>query len=107
MRAKVILTVLFLVSIGIAGYIFLQAMAIRNQPHIEGPEALVAVAPLQSRTLLRAQDVTWQKLSAPPTMPGVVLRPTEAQRAEKPTLDEETRATVFGAVLRAPVDAGA
>jgi hypothetical protein len=103
MRAKTLLTLLFLLSLGVAGFIFLQAMAIRSQAQ-EGPEALVAAAALEPRTLLRAQDVTWRRLTGPVT-PGAILRPTEAQRAGKPLLDDETRATVYGAVLRAAIEA--
>jgi pilus assembly protein CpaB len=37
----------------------------------------------------------------------VIVRPTEAQRREKPLLDDETRASVYGAVLRGAVERGA
>ena len=37
----------------------------------------------------------------------MILRPTEAQRRDKPLLDDETRAAVYGAVLRSSVEAGA
>src|SRR4051794_15903385 len=102
MRAKTILTVLFLLAIGVAGLIFLKAMSLQTEAKGEGPEVLIAAAPLQPRTLLRAQDVTWQKLSGP-SAPGTIFRPNEATRLEKPLLDEETRAAVYGAVLRASV----
>src|SRR5690242_7342365 len=104
MRAKTILTLLFLVAIGVAGFIFLKAMAIQTAAK-DGPEVLAAAAAMPSRTLLRAQDVTWEKLSGP-MVPGVILRPTEATRRDKPLIDEETRAEVYGAVLRGPVEAG-
>ena len=50
---------------------------------------LVAAAALEPRTLLRAQDVTWKQLTGP-AVPGVILRPTEAQRRDKPLIDDET-----------------
>ena len=104
MRAKTLLSLLFLAALGVAGFIFLKAMAVETQ--VEGPEALVAAAALEPRTLLRAQDVTWKRLTGP-AVPGVILRPTEAQRRDKPLLDDETRAAVYGAVLRTSVEAGA
>ena len=107
MRAKTILVFLFLVSVAVAGVIFLQAMSIETQAEAqaEGPEVLVAAVPLQPRTLLRAQDVRWQR--APATTPGAILRPNATQRRENPALEEQTRAGVFGAVLRIEVEAGA
>ena len=42
MRAKTLLSLLFLAALGVAGYIFLKAMAVEMQ--VEGPEALVAAA---------------------------------------------------------------
>src|SRR3954453_1475663 len=103
MRAKTLLSLLFLAALGVAGYIFLKAMAIETQ--VEGPETLVAAAVLEQRTLLRAQDVTWKRLTGP-GVPGVILPPTEAQRRDKPLIDDETRAAVYGAVLRTSVEAG-
>lgn len=104
MRAKTLLSLLFLAALGVAGYIFLKAMAVQTQ--VEGPEALVAAAALEQRTLLRAQDLTWKRLAGP-AVPGVILRPTEAQRRDKPLIDDETSSAVYGAVLRTSVEAGA
>ena len=107
MRAKTLLTVLFVLALGVGGFVYLKAMSVElaAQVKVEGPEALAAATALEPRTLLRAQDVTWQKLTGAPP-PGAILRPNEAQRREKPVLEEETRASVFGAVLRLPVGAG-
>src|SRR3954454_19963040 len=105
MRAKTILTLLFLAALGVAGYVFLQAMAIKGAAQ-EGPELLVASTALEPRTLLRAQDVTWKRLTGP-AVPGIILRPTEAQRRDKPLIDEETQTAVYGAALRTRSEAGA
>jgi len=105
MRAKTILTLLFLAALGVAGYVFLQAMAIKGAAQ-EGPELLVASTALEPRTLLRAQDVTWKRLTGP-AVPGIILRPTEAQRRDKPLIDEETQTAVYGAALRTRIEAGA
>ena len=50
-------------ALGVAGFIFLKAMAVETAA--SGPEVLVAAAAMQPRTLLRAQDVTWQKSDRP------------------------------------------
>ena len=63
LRAKTLLSLLFLAALGVAGYIFLKAMAVETQ--VGGPEVLVAAATLEQRTLLRAQDVTWKRLTGP------------------------------------------
>ena len=97
---------LFLLSLGVAGFPVIKAMQANTQVRAEGPEALVAAAALEPRTLLRAQDVTWQPLTGP-AIAGAILRPTEAQRRDNPVLDEQTRAAVFGAALRAAIQAGA
>jgi pilus assembly protein CpaB len=105
MRAKTILTILFLLSLGVAGLIFLKAMSLQTAAK-DGPEVLAAAVAMEPRTLLRAQDVTWQPLTGP-MPPGAILRPTEAQRRDKPLLDDETRAAVYGAVLRGAAERGA
>jgi pilus assembly protein CpaB len=105
MRAKTILTLLFLISVAVAGLVFMQAMSVRTEARAEGPEALVAAAALEPRTLLRAQDVAWRRLpgDAPP---GAILRPTEQQRKENPAVDDQTRAGVYGAVVRVAIKSG-
>lgn len=105
MRAKTILTVLFVVSLGVAGLIMLRAMALNSQAKAGGPEALVASVALQPGTLLRAEDVAWQKLDGPAES-GAILRPDAAKRQENPVLDEQTRAAVYGAALRIALAAG-
>src|SRR5579863_4938338 len=102
MGAKTILTVLFLVSLGVAGIILLRAMALPGKA--DGPEALVASVALKPGTLLRAEDVAWQKLAGPAPA-GAILRPDAAKRQQNPVLDEQTRATVYGAALRIAVAA--
>jgi pilus assembly protein CpaB len=105
MRAKTILTVLFLLSIGVAAAIFMRAMSVQLQAGATGPEALVAAAPLLPGTLLRAEDVAWHPL-APTGYAGAILRPDEAQRKDHPAIDEQTRADVYGAALRVELAAG-
>src|SRR5260370_1016686 len=59
MRAKTILTVLFLVSIGVAAFAILYALPQRVDPEAQTSEILVAAVPLAAGTLLRAHDVIW------------------------------------------------
>ena len=105
MSAKTILAMLFLVAMGVGALVFVRAMSVETEAKIEGPEVLVAAAPLEPRTLLRAQDVAWQRLSGPPAT-GAILRPNAAQIKENPLIEDQTRAAVFGGVLRMAVDAG-
>src|SRR5437667_2848355 len=108
MRAKTILTALFLVSLVVATWVILQALPQKGDASAERlpqVEVLVATVPLAAGTLLRAQDVTWQPV-ARAVEPGEIVRPSEAARAAKPELDEEARAEVYGAALRGAVVPG-
>ena len=108
MRAKTILTMLFLVSIGVAAFVVLHALP---QRVVASPEAaqtsqiLVAAVPLAAGTLLRAHDVTWQAVAGA-AEPGQIVRPSTWVREAKPEIDEEARAEVYGAALRGAVVPG-
>src|SRR5215831_487116 len=107
MRAKTILTALFLISLAVVVMLYFRALS----PHVSAGTAaaaediLVATTPLAPGTLLRAQDVVWQPIAGI-TEPGEILRPSAGARSAKPELDEEARAEVYGAALRAGVAAG-
>ena len=107
MRAKTILTALFLISLVVATWVVLQALpkGDASAERLPQVEILVATVPLSAGTLLRAQDVTWQPV-ARALEPGEIVRPSEAARATKPELDEEARAEVYGAALRGAVVPG-
>jgi pilus assembly protein CpaB len=67
-------------------------------------QVLVATLPLAQGTLLREQDVTWQGVTE--AKPGEIVRPTAAQLEAKPELENQVRASVYGAVLRHELPAG-
>jgi pilus assembly protein CpaB len=108
MRAKTILTVLFLISLAVAVIVILRAMPTQVDANATPPkdEILVATVHLTAGTLLRAQDVRWQ-LIARPVEPGEIVRPSEGARQTKPEIDEETRAEVYGAAVRPARDTAA
>jgi len=108
MRAKTILTVLFLISLAVAVLVILRAMPTQGDANANTPknEILVATVPLAAGTLLRAQDVTWQVVPRP-VDPGEIVRPSEGARQTKPEIDEETRAVVYGAAMRPAHDTAA
>lgn len=101
MRAKTILTVLFLISLAVAVIVILRALPTQSDANVNTPkeEILAATVPLAAGTLLRAQDVTWQTV-ARSAEPGEIVRPSEGTRQVKPEVDEETRAQVYGAAIR-------
>jgi pilus assembly protein CpaB len=106
MRAKTMLTVLFLISIGVAGLVLLHAMSQKGDAtEATKDQILVATMPLPAGTLLRAQDVAWHS-AAGPAGADQFVRPAAAALAAKPELSDESRAEVYGAVLRDPVAAG-
>src|SRR5271166_5337139 len=108
MRAKTILALLFLASLGVGATVLLRALP-QLVAAAPGPvaqdEILVATMPLAAGTLLRAHDVTWQTIARPPE-PGEIVRPSAAVRQAKPEADEEARAEVYGAALRGAVSPG-
>ncbi|MBV8506996.1 MAG: Flp pilus assembly protein CpaB [Alphaproteobacteria bacterium] len=109
MRAKTILTVLFLISLAVAVIVVLRAMPTHDVNANNNPpkdEVLVATVSLAAGTLLRAQDVTWQSVTRP-AEPGEIFRPSAAARRVKPEIDEETRAEVYGAAVRPARDTAA
>jgi pilus assembly protein CpaB len=108
MRAKTILTVLFLISLAVAVIVILRAMPTQGDANANTPqnEILVATVQLAAGTLLRAQDVMWQPV-ARPVAPGEIVRLAEGARQAKPELDEETRAVVYGAAVRPARDIAA
>lgn len=106
MRAKTLLTVLFVLSIGVAVVVVMRAMP-RAAPNGAAPardEILVATTALAAGTLLRPEDVAWQRAKGP-TQPGQILRPNAVARGIKPDADEAARAPVYGAALRAALAA--
>ena len=108
MRAKTILALLFVASLGVAAVVVLRALP-QIMAAAPGPaareEILVATVPLSAGTLLRAQDVAWQQIALAPEA-GEIVRPSEAVRDIKPELDEQVRAEVYGAALRGAVVPG-
>jgi pilus assembly protein CpaB len=108
MRAKTILTVLFLISLAVAVIVILRAMPTQGDANANTPkeEILVATVPLAAGTLLRAQDVSWQVVTRPVEL-GEIVRPSEVARQTRPGIDEETRAEVYGAAVRPARDTAA
>jgi pilus assembly protein CpaB len=108
MHAKAILTVLFLLSLGVAGVVFFNAMsqkAVTATP-VAKDEILVAAMPLAPGTLLRDQDVTWQPIMRP-AEPDEFSRPSAALRNAQPEADQEARAAVYGAAVRGAISGAA
>ena len=105
MPAKALLTILFLISVAVAGFVFLRALP--QGPTTAAPleEVLVAKVPLSPGTLLRPEDLAWQPLSGSRTGDEIV-RPALEVRLAKPELDQQSRAAVHGAALRIGLTAG-
>jgi pilus assembly protein CpaB len=108
MRAKTILALLFLVSLGVAATVVLRSLPQKSEAAAEAAgreEILVATMPLAAGTLLRAPDVTWQAIGRPAER-GEIVRPSAAVREAQLKADEEARAEVYGGALREAVSAG-
>jgi pilus assembly protein CpaB len=101
MRAKTILTVLFLISLAVASIVILRALPIQVDANADTvkEEILVATVPLQAGAFLRAEDLIWSPIPRA-AEPGEIVRPSEAARRAKPEVDEETKASLYGAALR-------
>jgi pilus assembly protein CpaB len=108
MRAKTILTVLFLISLAVAVIVIFRAlpeMTGTAAQEVAKDEILVATVALPAGTLLRPQDVVWER-AKDDAQPGEVVRPDAVARAAKPELDEEARSVAYGAALRKGLGAG-
>ena len=103
MRTKPLVTTLFVGSLVVAA---VAATHILSQDNAGGPKAqiLAATMPLSQGTLLREQDVTWQGVTE--IKPSEIVRPTAAALEANPALENQIRATVYGAVLRHELSAG-
>src|SRR6516165_10386778 len=104
MKKPVVATV-FVLSVAGAGFAAIHMLAPKTGAATPKAEILSSTMPLSAGTLLRAQDVTWQGVAETET--GEVVRPTATVLATKPELDEQMRTSVYGAVLRHPLQAGA
>jgi pilus assembly protein CpaB len=106
MRAKTILALLFLASLGVVLTIYADAVA-RSKRAVASPEKveiLVAAAALSPGMLLRAQDVAWRPGPGSLQTGEIVRSPVSAAKSGA---DNDPRAEIFGAALRAEVAAGA
>jgi pilus assembly protein CpaB len=95
MRAKTILIGLFVISLFVAAIAFIQVMSQKSAATAPKTQILATTMLLPAGTLLRAQDVAWLPGNADPDQ---IVRPENTEA--KPELDDETRASVYGAVLR-------
>jgi pilus assembly protein CpaB len=100
MPAKTILTLLFVISLGVIAVVCLQALPQRVNADTAGArnEILVAAAALPAGTLLRAKDVNWQPTNS--SEPGQILRAADGPGNANAEIDQQVRAEVYGAVLR-------
>ena len=107
MSAKMILTLLFVVSLCVVVILAFRALPQRiNGDKAETrEEILVAATGLQIGTLLRAKDVAWQQISGNAGL-GQIARPRTPAGNLNLELDQQARAEVYGAALRAGVMAG-
>jgi pilus assembly protein CpaB len=104
MRSKPLFFIFFVTSLVGAAVALTHMMSQKADVTVPNEYVLAASMPLSAGTLLRAQDVTWRPVTA--AEPNEVVRPAAPALAAKPELDEQTRASVYGAVLRHPLTAG-
>jgi len=103
--AQYILTILFLLSLGVAAWLFLHALPQNATADVQPTpkeEVLVAAGPLAAGTLLRSEDVVWRP-AAGVVEPGTVVRPLAAVHTER---DEQARNEVSGAALNVDLARG-
>lgn len=104
MRAKTILSILFLISLGTAAMLYLNALPLRAAAE-SSYEVLVAAMPLAAGTLLRPEDLAWKRTTSAGRV-GQIFRPTTPSPGGKPQFDEGTLAKIYGSALRAATPDG-
>lgn len=107
MRAKTILSLLFLISLGVVVILCLHALPQRviAETAAAKQKILVATTALPAGTLLRAKDVLWQPIAGV-AEPGQIFRLSGAAGNANTELDEHPPGEVYGAALSANVTAG-
>jgi pilus assembly protein CpaB len=103
-RAKPIIISFFVLSTVVAATAVLN-LTQKSDAALPKEQILVSSMDLAAGTLLRAQDIIWQPIKA--VDPDEVVRPTGAVVDAKPEIVDETKASMYGAVLRHPLAAGA
>lgn len=101
MRAKAILSVLFLISLGVFSILYLESLPKQVRSSTASNEVLVATMPLASGTFLRAEDVAWRKNFRAPAL-GEIIRPPVATYDRDSRVDQQ----IYGAALRVRLAAG-
>jgi pilus assembly protein CpaB len=106
MPAKTILTILFLISLGVAVTVFLHVLPqpLGADAATASNEILVASGTLPAGTLLRAKDVTWQPI--PRYEPGQILRPSNPINNARAEAEQQALGELYGAALRVGLMAG-
>jgi pilus assembly protein CpaB len=97
MRAKNAVGLVFVLTAGVGAFALLNNMH-KGDANVPQQQVIASTVELSAGTLLRAQDITWQPVSA--IEPGQIVRPGAAQIQAKPDLVEETAAGLYGAALR-------
>src|SRR4051794_1925475 len=95
---------LFAASLVIAAFTVFNMMR-RSDASVPSQHILAASVALPAGTLLRAQDVTWNAVIEADA--DQFVRPSTAEVQAKPESVQETEASLYGAVLRHALGAGA
>jgi pilus assembly protein CpaB len=105
MPAKTILTLLFLISLGVIVIVSMHALPQRvNADTTRRDEILVAAVQLPAGALLRAKDVRWYFTNSPE--PGQILRAGGTLGNVNAEIDQQVRTEVYGAALRTGLGSG-
>jgi pilus assembly protein CpaB len=105
MRAKTILSVLFLISLSVVTMLYLNSLPRQVNADASPGNILVAARALAPGTLLSTRDVIWKR-NIRALAPGQIVGPSSAPRATDSDLSEQARADVYGAALRMRVSNG-
>jgi len=103
MRPRTLLTILFSVTLLVAGYALINSMR-QGSAAVPHRQILAATGEITAGTLLRSQDVEW--IDSAESHPDQIVRPNDVAIQAKPEIVQETEARVYGAVLRHAISAG-
>jgi pilus assembly protein CpaB len=105
--AKAILSLLFLASLSVVVVLGLRALphSATGTTAAGAEDVLVAATSLPAGSLLRQKDVEWRPVTGV-VVPGLISRLSGNGSTPSAELDQQIRAEVYGAALRAGVNAG-
>jgi pilus assembly protein CpaB len=105
MPTKLVLSLLFILSVGVIAFTMTGRLSLGSNVTPQSVAVLVAATPLSAGTILRPSDLRWQNWIAPLSA-GEIARSSEDPALGNPLAEDAYLAKVYGAALEKSVNTG-